>query len=182
MASCFRIRRLTYILAYKIKSYPASNCRTRIRNVFISLHPFSGLVAQWIEQQPSKLRVIGSNPIGVTTTTKTFVNFILQTFSGLYQYLEIPFLPRGRLHLWNMHKFMCLERNMPAGIFHHIIDNIREYNLHAAPFGLQTEVTISTYHLRVFFGPFKISFFKNNDLQFVCPGENFRFRGAFSLR
>lgn len=25
-----------------------------------------GLVAQWIEQQPSKLRVIGSNPIGVT--------------------------------------------------------------------------------------------------------------------
>jgi hypothetical protein len=31
----------------------------------------SGLVAQWIEQQPSKLRVIGSNPIGVT-----FIEFI----------------------------------------------------------------------------------------------------------
>jgi hypothetical protein len=31
-------------------------------------HPkaLTGLVAQWIEQQPSKLRVIGSNPIGVT--------------------------------------------------------------------------------------------------------------------
>jgi hypothetical protein len=26
-----------------------------------------GLVAQWIEQQPSKLRAIGSNPIGVTS-------------------------------------------------------------------------------------------------------------------
>ncbi len=26
----------------------------------------NGLVAQWIEQQPSKLRVVGSNPTGVT--------------------------------------------------------------------------------------------------------------------
>ena len=33
---------------------------------FYIFAPAQGLVAQWIEQQPSKLRVIGSNPIGVT--------------------------------------------------------------------------------------------------------------------
>lgn len=51
----------------KVKQKAAENIQaTEIQNVFISLQPFSGLVAQWIEQQPSKLRVIGSNPIGVT--------------------------------------------------------------------------------------------------------------------
>jgi hypothetical protein len=30
------------------------------------LHPQNGLVAQWIEQQPSKLWVEGSNPSGIT--------------------------------------------------------------------------------------------------------------------
>ena len=33
---------------------------------FVNLQPLNGLVAQWIEQQPSKLRVVGSNPTGVT--------------------------------------------------------------------------------------------------------------------
>jgi hypothetical protein len=32
----------------------------------LSLHRQTGLVAQWIEQQPSKLRVEGSNPSGIT--------------------------------------------------------------------------------------------------------------------
>ncbi len=34
--------------------------------MFLYLCTNFGLVAQWIEQQPSKLRVIGSNPIEVT--------------------------------------------------------------------------------------------------------------------
>jgi hypothetical protein len=37
--------------------------------VYISLPP-SGPVAQGIEQQPSKLKVAGSNPAGVATTIK----------------------------------------------------------------------------------------------------------------
>ncbi len=37
--------------------------------MFSYLCTVTGLVAQWIEQQPSKLRVIGSNPIGVTINT-----------------------------------------------------------------------------------------------------------------
>ena len=62
----------------------------QIRNVFISLQPLTGLVAQWIEQQPSKLRVIGSNPIGVTGLLSMFI------ISANYQIVSgflLPLLP-----------------------------------------------------------------------------------------
>lgn len=42
--------------------------------MFLYLCTNFGLVAQWIEQQPSKLRVIGSNPIGVTLSYLTVCN------------------------------------------------------------------------------------------------------------
>ena len=39
-----------------------------------------GPVAQWIEQQPSKLRVVGSNPSRITTT-KEFGAILLEVVS-----------------------------------------------------------------------------------------------------
>ena len=56
---------------------------------FYIFAPAQGLVAQWIEQQPSKLRVIGSNPIGVTTKTKP----VDQLITGFF--LSIPRIPAG---------------------------------------------------------------------------------------
>ena len=46
---------------------------------FYIFAPAQGLVAQWIEQQPSKLRAIGSNPIGVTSKQKP-VNHLITGF------------------------------------------------------------------------------------------------------
>jgi hypothetical protein len=51
----------------------------------------SGLVAQWIEQQPSKLRVIGSNPIGVTDFILRFI------ISANYQVVSGFFIPSTTL-------------------------------------------------------------------------------------
>lgn len=45
---------------------PGGTTNAGVFECFYIFAPAQGLVAQWIEQQPSKLRVIGSNPIGVT--------------------------------------------------------------------------------------------------------------------
>ena len=49
---------------------PGGTTNAGVFECFYIFAPAQGLVAQWIEQQPSKLRVIGSNPIGVTTKTQ----------------------------------------------------------------------------------------------------------------
>ena len=42
------------------------------KKLLLPLHPENGLVAQWIEQQPSKLWVAGSNPAGITKLSLEF--------------------------------------------------------------------------------------------------------------
>ena len=57
----------------------ASTTNAGVLECFYIFAPAQGLVAQWIEQQPSKLRAIGSNPIGVTKKQKP-VNHLITGF------------------------------------------------------------------------------------------------------
>ena len=57
----------------------ASTTNAGVLECFYIFAPAQGLVAQWIEQQPSKLRAIGSNPIGVTSKQKP-VNHLITGF------------------------------------------------------------------------------------------------------
>ena len=78
-----------------------------------------------------------------------------------------------------MHKFMSLKRDMPAGIFHRIVNNTGQNLLHPAPFRLQAKVTTCVNQLCIFFGPFKIGIIKNNHFQLAGFNENFRFGRTF---
>ncbi len=60
--------------------------------MFLYLCTNFGLVAQWIEQQPSKLRVIGSNPIEVTfQNNNRLLNKCLQAVFYFYILTYIQF-------------------------------------------------------------------------------------------
>ena len=64
----------------------AGTTNAGVLNCFYIFAPAQGPVAQWIEQQPSKLRAIGSNPIGVTTKTQPvnqqITGFVIFSKSG----------------------------------------------------------------------------------------------------
>ena len=53
--------------------------------------PARGPVAQGIEQQPSKLKVAGSNPAGVANNFKCLVNLTAQRMSRMLRHFSVYF-------------------------------------------------------------------------------------------